>query len=437
MTLLDRHILLRFLANFVILFALLFMFAVAVDLIVALDSFVATAHRIAGPEAGAATFAITLVGLALDFEGPRLFQFYAYLHGLVAVGAMGFTLAQMHRARELVAILAAGIGLPRVAMPFVVGAFTLSVVQLVNQEVFLPRVAPLLLRDHGQLGRRGVDEFPVALTPDARGSLFQSPKFDPRTSTFSDVTILERDERGRTTRRVTATRATWSAERVDADPGGMDAALRERQLGMDAALRERQLGMDAALREKQLGMDAALREQQLGTDAALHEAHDATGWRLEDGRAVRLREAGVDDPAVEHRVEELAFYPTDLSPRALLVQRHAQFAGMLSLRQLGQMLATPDVENRARLLRFRYHRFATVLLDVLIMWLTLPTFLLREPASLLARTVLCAGLSIPTMLGAAIFMTMDLPGIAPAVGVFLPVIVLLPVVLAQWTYVKT
>jgi lipopolysaccharide export LptBFGC system permease protein LptF len=403
MTLLDRHILLRFLANFVILFALLFIFAVAVDLIVALDRFVATAHRIAGPEAGAATFAITLVGLALDFEGPRLFQFYAYLHGLVAVGAMGFTLAQMHRARELVAILAAGIGLLRVAMPFVVGAFALSVVQLVNQEVFLPRVAPLLLRDHGQLGRRGVDEFPVALTPDARGSLFQSPKFDPRTSTFTNVTILERDERGRTTRRVTAARATWSGERDDAGPGGSDS----------------------------------VREGPLGMDAAPRAAPAPAGWRLEDGRAVRLREAGVDDPAVEHRVEALTFYPTDLSPRALLVQRHAQFAGMLSLRQLGQMLATPDVENRARLLRFRYHRFATVLLDVLIMWLTLPTFLLREPASLLARTVMCAGLSIPAMLGAAIFMTMDLPGIAPAVGVFLPVIVLLPIVLAQWTYVKT
>jgi hypothetical protein len=34
-------------------------------------------------------------------------------------------------------------------------------------------------------------------------------------------------------------------------------------------------------------------------------------------------------------------------------------------------------------------------------------------------------------------MMADLPGIPAAVGVFLPVAVLLPIVLGQWTYVRT
>ena len=110
---------------------------------------------------------------------------------------------------------------------------------------------------------------------------------------------------------------------------------------------------------------------------------------------------------------------------------------MLSLRQISEMLSTPGVAERNTLRRYRFSRFSAVLVNVLVMWLTLPTFLLRQPANLLSRSLLCAGIAIPAMFGAAIFMMIPLPGISPAVGVFLPVIILIPVVLGQWTYVKT
>ena len=41
------------------------------------------------------------------------------------------------------------------------------------------------------------------------------------------------------------------------------------------------------------------------------------------------------------------------------------------------------------------------------------------------------------MMGAAIGMTVDLPGLAPAAGVFLPVILLIPVAMARWTFLRT
>ena len=52
MSLLDRYIIGRFLSNFVILFALLFSFAVAIDLLLQLDRFVDVAQAQAG-DAGA------------------------------------------------------------------------------------------------------------------------------------------------------------------------------------------------------------------------------------------------------------------------------------------------------------------------------------------------------------------------------------------------
>ena len=119
------------------------------------------------------------------------------------------------------------------------------------------------------------------------------------------------------------------------------------------------------------------------------------------------------------------------------LDRGGRYQEMLELAQIGQMLATPGVPAGDSLRRYRYARFSAVLVNVLVMWLALPTFLLREPANMLFRAVMCAALTIPVLLGSALFMAMELPGIAPAVGVFLPVVILIPVVLAQWTFVKT
>ncbi|HRP63510.1 MAG TPA: hypothetical protein PK400_09480, partial [Phycisphaerales bacterium] len=69
--------------------------------------------------------------------------------------------------------------------------------------------------------------------------------------------------------------------------------------------------------------------------------------------------------------------------------------------------------------------------------LTLPLFLLREPANLMRQALICAGLSIPAMLGAGIGMLVDLPGIPPAAGVFLPVLILLFVAVVPWSFFKT
>ncbi len=381
MLLIDRYILVRLASNFVLLFALLFTFAAAIDIAMALQRFTDAVHAELGDGAGVVPFAMTFAKLVFQFQGPRLFQFYAYMHGLIAIGAMGFTLAQLYRYRELIAMLAAGLSMHRIAMPFVMVAFGLSVVQLLNQEFLLPRVAPLLLREHEHIGRTSIDRFPIALTPDAAGNVMHSPEFDPTTGVLAAPTFLERDEQGRTVRRVTAESARWRESTDDgARPGG---------------------------------------------------------WVLADGREVTLaRETagGTSTPMLPRAID---FIATDMSPELLLVQRYNQFAAMLSLRQISAMLATQGVVEQDALRRFQYARFSSVLVNILVMWLTLPTFLIREPANLLRRALTCAMIAIPSLLGSSIFMVMDLPGIPPALSVFLPVVILIPVVLAQWTFIKT
>jgi hypothetical protein len=53
------------------------------------------------------------------------------------------------------------------------------------------------------------------------------------------------------------------------------------------------------------------------------------------------------------------------------------------------------------------------------------------------QSLICAAMSLPFMMGAAIGMTVDLPGLAPAVSVFMPVILLIPVAMGRWTFLKT
>lgn len=374
MLLIDRYIFKRFLLNFIILFALLFIFAAAIDLILNLDKFIDVAREQVGADASLTQVTMRFLQLAGDFQLPRAFQFYAYLHGIVAVGAMGFTLAQMHKHKELVAVMASGLSLYRIALPFFVAVFGVSLVQLANQELVLPRVAPLLLRSHGQIGETNVNEFEVMLTTDARGNVLQTPSFNPATNTLQSPTILERNERGLTTRRISADQATWSTE---------------------------------------------------------HEA-----WAMANGEAVILP----DEDAPRGRAlprEPVDFYETDLNPHVLTVRHHSQFAAMLSMSQISQMLDSGGVVNTDALLRYRYSRFAIVLLNLLVLALTLPCFLLREPANLLRRSVLCAALAIPAMLGSAVGMMADLPGIPPAGGVFLPIVILLFVSLVPWTSFRT
>ena len=355
----------RFIGNFCILLMFLFVFAVSVDLLLELDEYVDVAQEQIGPDGSSVAKVIALVKIVVNFHGPRIFQFYAYMVGMLTVAAMGFTFAQMYRHRELVALLAAGMPLHRVAMPVVVAALGLNMLQLLNQEFLLPRLAPMLIRKHGDIGQQGVQAFIVRFTADGRGNLLQAPSFDPQTATLSMPTFLDRDEAGRTIRRVTADTAVWS--------------------------------------------------------------DDDGAWHLTNGFALTPGTDAVAQTTAMLLGQPLDLYPTDLTPDVLTIRRFGQFATMLSISQIREMLESPGVVNSDALVRFAFARFTTVMINMVVLIMVMPYFLLREPASLLRNSVLCAGMAIPASMGALLSLAMPFPGIPPALGVFIPVFVLIPV----------
>ena len=200
----------------------------------------------------------------------------------------------------------------------------------------------------------------------------------------------------------------------------------------------RKLGWPTSLGRDDIGRTI----RHISAESALWNT-DRRGWDLAEGRVYMLGDTSGSGNALNGDAatswRPIDFIASTLSPRALTIKRYSQFATMLSLRQIEEMLKSPRVVDTDALLRYRYARFSSILVNLLVMALALPFFLLREPANLMRQSALCAGTALPTLFGSTVGMMVQIPGFKPAFSVFLPVIVLIPVAFAAWTdrFLKT
>lgn len=212
MGLLDRYIARQYIFNIIAIIVILFCFVVAVDVSLNLDRYLRVAEsslRASGEEFGAADRLQRAGYLIFDLWWPRLLQLFNFTLGLALVGAMGFTCAQLVRRRELVAVLASGQSLRRVARPIMIVAAGFICLQIANQELILPRIAPLLTRDPGQAGTRSLGSTRIGLTTDGAGNVFYARAFDADTEALEGLTVWFRSPEGYVLSRVDAESARW------------------------------------------------------------------------------------------------------------------------------------------------------------------------------------------------------------------------------------
>lgn len=267
MTLLDRYIARQYLVNVVTLLVILFSFIVAVDMSINVDRFSNSAGKVMadrGIEPGFFSRLWWFMFVVADLWWPRLLVLFNFILGLVMVGAMGFTCAQMVRHRELVAILAGGMPLHRVIKPIMACAVVLTGVQAVNQETLVPSIASRLPRDPGDAGRLVEQNEAVPLTSDGRGRVVYARSFDASAGVLEDLCIWERDETGLATRRIMSPRATWDGQawRLESpalttlragDPGETPPTRFETDLDPTALLMRRYARYSQNLSSKKLG----------------------------------------------------------------------------------------------------------------------------------------------------------------------------------------
>ena len=216
MHLLDRYIARQYLINVLALLAIIFSFVLMIDLSLNLDRFMRAGDKIAARQGvtdpGPLRTAALTAWAALDLWWPRLAQLFGYLLGMVLVGAMGFTGAQLARHRELLAILSSGQSLYRVLRPIIAVALVFVAIQSLNRELLIPRIAPMLERSHGDAGTLASSTTSIPLASDGANVRLRADGFDPDAGTLTGVFALITDDQGRTRAAVRADAATWDPQ---------------------------------------------------------------------------------------------------------------------------------------------------------------------------------------------------------------------------------
>jgi lipopolysaccharide export system permease protein len=379
--------------NIALLALLLALFTVTIDAFINLNQFMAAGERLAtaadagggggeaaGDPPGQLRVAMFTVWAVLDLWWPRLLQLFNYLSGLLLVGGLGFTGAQLVRQREIVAVLASGISLFRVSGSFFVVAAIVLGAQVLNQELVIPTIAQRLIRTDNDLGRPERSLISVRLNVDERGSIWHAAVFEPESGMLKGLNIWLRDERARVLGHLTADAAVW-------DPGT-----------------------------------------------------NGGQWTLENGWYHAASQT--DDPQLQSigsRGVPLQAYQTKLDPTRLRVKWLEGFGGNLSWRQITAMLRAGGLEpeSAALLERARWGRIGAVLSNALVLIASMPLFLLRTPRGLLSATLRAAPIAAMGLLAAAAAPTLAYPGVPPAIGALIPTLALLPVAWGMYTGMKS
>jgi lipopolysaccharide export LptBFGC system permease protein LptF len=367
---LDRYIIRMFLQNYVILGVVLAGLYVLVDLIVDLDEFLKAgrlhADRMGGVLGGTAW-------VMADYYGPLLLLIFTAMSGLLVVAAMGFTIAQLQRSREITAILASGISLYRVAAPVLIAGFAINLLVLPVQERLIPPLAEKLVRSKSQVGQPTMTDKPVHYARDESGSLISAASFSAADNAMSQVRIIERDDTGRQTRLIRADRATWSP--------------------------------------------------------------DERAWQLDNGQAFRTVASETLPTALGG--EPVALYRTELSPEVMITRQAQLFLRLQSLTTLQDMRTNAALSDaqRGQITQVMWSRFTTLVMGVLILLIGLPYFLTRVPGNMLVNSAKAAGMTIGAWSGGLVLM--QIAGLNPVTAALLPIAIHVPISFYLVSTIKT
>jgi len=389
MKVIDRYIIRQFLLNYIVLFAVLIILIITLDAIINIDEFTKVIDQMPA-DTSAWKQAWAVIWALGDFYLPQVALFYVYAAGVLPIAAAGFTLASLMRNRELIALLAGGVSLYRVATPLLIAGCVLSTLMLIDQELIIPPLREKLARSHRHVKYGKVLPFTVELVPDieqdvatgkrTRDQLFTAAEFDPQSESLSEVWILRRDEKGRATQRITASTAWW-----DADAGGWCLANGQRQ-------------------------------------------HVAAGSISADGGG----DGGFG------QLEDISFVESSLDPITLRLRRNSRYRQLLASTEITALMQRgSDIVPKDELERLRHGRFSLMVVNVLILAMGLPYFLLRMPGNLLVQSVKAAPLCVGVWAGSFVMMQMGSGGLPPALSAWLPALIYLPVALFMMDRIET
>ena len=371
--------LVSFLKNYAISFGVLIGLFVVMDTVFNFSDFTARVETITPWQ---------VIKSVAEYYFYQSFFVFSQLAGVIPVLAAAFTFMRMSRFNELTALLAAGVPMLRIAAPVVLCAIGINlIIQPINQEVIIPRIAPKLSVEREDVAAGARQAFPVRGMPDGRGGIFDIVRYNPshegQLAWAETVTIIERE--GTLIRSIAAGRATYN-------------------------------------------------EAQGGWDLEDVTWFENTAPSRDDTFGAMPTTAGAGSSS-EHF--DTRFWPTDITPAevelfhsaGLGVGAGGSYYDLLSLSQMNQLLQQPDRYNVVSLLRAKHTRLAGHVMNVILILLAIPCVLTRAPGQLkraAGKTVVLVGGAMASIFLAQMLgkdaPTPKLAGVWPQIVAWLPVL---------------
>ncbi len=347
MRLLDRYVLKSFLYNYLISFVVLVGMYIVLDMVFKLDDIVEVKNQAAASESGSV---FTVFRDLLDYYFYQMFPFFINLSPIIPVAAAAFTLVRLTRTNELVAMLAAGVPLLRIAAPIVLSCVVMTGLVAIVQEGIVPNIIPKLTRQTSDMGRETGKAFRVDSLQDARGNILRAARFVPGSSLnrpqIIELDVIFRNDQRQPTHHLRADRAEWDA--------------------------------------------------------------DKKSWKLTHGEFTQ----GLLPEETRSAATPAAEYTSSITPDEIALYRSRSYVDLLSTARINELLASPGGYGITDLLRVKHFRFTQyVFNNWLIVLLAIPCVMTREPTQL-KRGVLKCMVYTGAFLG-TVFMAQQLAGHPP------------------------
>ncbi len=143
---------------------------------------------------------------------------------------------------------------------------------------------------------------------------------------------------------------------------------------------------------------------------------DRTGWQLIQGSVGDVNSLSP---------EPLDFYPTDLSPQVLLARRAAIYPRLLSFAELNELMHS--VPNTSQIQQIIHSRFSLMVVNVLVLVMGLPFFLLRDPqTNLFIQAIKAATVCVGGWAAALLIQQIGVSYLNPVAAAWRPVVLYLP-----------
>jgi lipopolysaccharide export system permease protein len=368
MKILDRYVAKNFLIGYAIAFCVLIGLRIIIDLFVNLDEF--TEHADLG--------GIAVIKNILSFYILHSALYFRDFAGMITVVAAAFSLGKMVRSNELVAVMASGVSLKRVIAPIIILAFLLTGFLVIDQEFIIPPLSDKLVR--GQDAVPGQESYDVWFITDENGSLICSRRFDVKTSTLHNPTIILRSSGTSATKLVVWEVVGW-----------------------------------------------------ISAEKAIYNAETGQ-WDLTNGIFTEKDSQIAAKP--------ITSYASDITPRDIPVMRRARHKNLLSSRQLSALAAQrTKIKDLAQLYSQKHFRITDPVINLVMLLVSLPILVCRDPklmksavmisfattAACFVTTFVCKILATEVVFGSVI----------PELWAWLPVFIFLPIAFIELDSMKT